>query len=317
VLIGKEQTMTEKPSSWTWLELRHLKYVVTLADEQNFTRAAERLEILQPFLTKHIGLLEKKLGFQLFDRKKRPLELTEAGQEFLSEARQILIQAEQAVESAYRASRGETGRLTIGINTSIANSKLPEILRTFQQYSPDVKLVLNELASYDQIKMLKKQQIDIGFFHLHSLQNADPEDQDQFNSVVVVREPLVLVLPEQHRLARRSNISLAILANESFILPPPMLLYGLRDYIDRLCLEAGFKPKVKQEAAWISTVLSLVSGGFGISLLPANVQNLQRTGVIYRSLQGQSPLLEIVAVYLQDNKSPALKNFLEIIEAIP
>ena len=283
---------------------------MTVADERSFSRAADRLELFQPSLSKQVGLLEKKLGFQLFDRKQHPIGLTAAGQEFLREARQLLIQSEQAVESAYRASRGETGRLTVGINTSIANSRLPDILQTFQQNSPDVKLALSELASYDQIRLLEKHQLDIGFFHLHNLKNIDPEDQDQLNSRVIVQESLVLVLPEHHRLAARTHISLAVLANEKFVLPPSSLLYGLRDQIDQMCLEAGFKPKVKQEAAWISTVLSLVSGEVGLSLLPANVQNLQRTGVVYRPLQGKSPILEIGAVWRKDNPSVVLQNFL-------
>ena len=100
------------------------------------------------------------------------------------------------------------------------------------------------------------------------------------------------------------------------MLPPSSLLYGLRDLTERLCLEAGFKPKVKQEAAWISTVLSLVSGGVGVSLLPANVKNLQRTGVVYRSLQGKSPTLEIGAVWRKDNPSVVLQNFLTTLQSL-
>ena len=208
--MTKGKSTTHKQPAWTWLDLRQLKYFLTVADEQSFSRAADRLGIMQPFLSKQIGLLEKKLGFQLFERQHRPLVLTGAGQEFLREARLILIQTEQAIESAYQASQGETGRLTVGINTSIANSKLPDILRTFQKHLPNVELALNELASYDQIKLLQKHQLDVGFFHLHSLLNSAPEDQDQLNSMVVVEEPLVLVLPEPHRLAKRSAISLAV-----------------------------------------------------------------------------------------------------------
>ncbi|HEY9631708.1 MAG TPA: LysR family transcriptional regulator [Coleofasciculaceae cyanobacterium] len=313
-MVIKGKSVTPKQPPWTWLDIRQLKYLVTLADEQSFSRAADRLGIMQPFLSKQVGLLEKKLGFQLFERKHRPLELTAAGQAFLKEARLILIQAEQAVESAYRASQGETGRLLLGINTSIANSKLPDILQTFQHHLPDVELVLHELASYDQIKLLQKQQLDVGFFHLHSLLNSAPEDHDLLNSMVVVQEPLVLVLPERHRFAKRTTLSVELLANENFVLPPSNLLYGLRDQIDQLCLEAGFKPKVKQEAAWISTVLSLVSGGVGVSLLPANVKNLQRTGVVYRSLEGNFPTLEIGAVWRKDNPSVVLQNFLKILQ---
>jgi DNA-binding transcriptional LysR family regulator len=302
--------------AWTWLELRQLQYMVIIADEQSMTRAADRLGLFQSALSRRMSLVEKKLGFLIFDRKHQPLKLTAAGQEFLSEARQLLIRAEAAVDSAYRASRGETGRLVVGINTSIANSKLPNILRAFQQQFPNVDLTLKELASYDQIKLLKSQQLDIGFFHLHNLQNFDPDDQAQFETLVIEQEPLVLVLPEQHRLAKQKQVSLAILAQEKFVLPPSELLGGLRDRIDQLCLQAGFKPKVKQEATWISTVLGLVSGGVGISLLPANAQNLQRTGVVYRALQGESFKLESAAIWRKDNLSVVLNHFLTILRQL-
>ncbi|HEY9642437.1 MAG TPA: LysR substrate-binding domain-containing protein, partial [Coleofasciculaceae cyanobacterium] len=244
-----------------------------MAEHLSFSRAADYLQMDQGFLSRQIQRLEKKLGFELFGRSRRsPLVLTDAGQAFLQEARRILTQTEQAIESAQQIDRGEKGQLTVGINTSIANSKLPGILQSFYAQYPDVKLVLQELASYNQIEKLKTQQLDIGFFHLHNLQSSD---SNQENTVLitktVLKETLMLVLPEKHHLAKqRSSISLAALSNEPFILPPAHLLYGLRDLIDHLCLKTGFKPKVKQEAAWIATVLSLVAGDVGISILPAN-----------------------------------------------
>lgn len=299
-----------KPN-WDQLELCHLKYAIAVNDKQGFTNAAAYLEIDQGFLSKQIKWLEKKIGFQIFDRHQRPLKLTDAGNEFLQAARQILHEVEQSIELGQRLSRGEKGRLNIGINTSIANSKLPEILRAFHDKFPEVELILQELASYEQIDKLRNKKIDLGFFHRHNLDNHN--NDNFFSFIPVIQESLVIVLPENHRFARRTSISLAALANEQFILPPNNLLYNLREQINSLCLDAGFKPKVKQEAAWISTVLSLVAGGMGISLLPANVQNLQRHGVIYRSIQGKSPLLELVAVWRSDNVSIILKNFLEVI----
>ncbi|WP_242025973.1 MULTISPECIES: LysR family transcriptional regulator [unclassified Anabaena] len=299
-----------KWSNWDQLELCHLKYAIAVNDKQGFTNAAAYLEIDQGFLSKQIKWLEKKIGFQIFDRHQRPLKLTDAGNEFLQTARQILHQIEQSIELGQRLNRGEKGRLIIGINTSIANSKLPDILRVFHNKFPEVELVLQELASYEQIEKLRTRQIDLGFFHVHNIQN---NNDNVLTFIPVLQESLVIVLPENHRFARRTSISLAALANEEFILPPHNLLYNLREQINDLCLDAGFQPKVKQEAAWISTVLSLVAGGMGISLLPANVQNLQRHGVIYRSIQGKSPLLELVAVWRSDNVSIILKNFLEVI----
>ena len=313
MLKKQESLASHKWSNWDELELRHLKYAIAVTQKQGFTNAAAYLEIDQGFLSRQIKWLEKKIGFQLFDRNQRPLKLTDAGNEFLQEARQILSQVERAIELGQRLSRGEKGRLTIGINTSIANSKLPDILRAFHEKFPEVELVLQEIASYDQIEKLRNQQLDLGFFHLHNLQNIKSNNDDVLTFMPILQESLVIVLPENHRFVRRTSISLAALANEQFILPPHNLLYNLRDQINRLCVDAGFQPKVRQEAAWISTVLSLVAGGMGISLLPANVQNLQRSGVVYRSMQGQSPVLEIVAVWRSDRVSIILKNFLEVI----
>jgi DNA-binding transcriptional LysR family regulator len=304
--------------NWDELDFRHLKFAVTVAEQQSFVQAADHLRINQGFLSRQIRYLEKRLGFELFDRSRRsPLALTEAGQAFLKEARFILAQTQQAIESAQQINRGEKGHLTIGINTSISNSKLPDILRSFYQHYPGVTLILQELASYDQIAKLKQQQLDIGFFHLHNLPTDHDHENPVLTSKTVVKEMLVLVLPEKHRFARQSgSISLAVLSNEQFILPPTKLLHGLRDQIDQLCLAAGFKPKVRQEAAWISTVLSLVAGGMGISILPANVENLQRSGVVYRAIQGKSPELEIGAIWHQNNQSMILKNFLTVIDLL-
>jgi DNA-binding transcriptional LysR family regulator len=304
--------------NWDELDFRHLKFAVIVAEKQSFTHAADHLQIDQGLLSRQIKWLEGRLGFKLFDRTRRPLALTEAGQEFLNEARFILSQAEQAIELAQQINRGEKGRLAIGINTSIANSKLPDILKLFYKQYPNVILTLHELASYDQIEKLKKQQLDVGFFHSHNLRGIENSDENAvLMAKTVLKEPLVLVLPETHRFAKRSgSISLAVLTNEQFILPPANLLYGLRDQIDQLCMEAGFKPKVRQEAAWISTVLSLVAGGVGISILPANVQTLRRSDVIYRSIKGETPILEIAAIWRKDNHSTALNNFLSILDAV-
>jgi DNA-binding transcriptional LysR family regulator len=304
------------PSNWDELDFRHLKFAVTVAEQQSFVEAANYLRVDQGFLSRQIRRLEKRLGFELFDRRRRsPLTLTDAGTVFIKEAHLILAHIQQSIESAQQINRGEKGRLIVGINTSIANSKLPDIMRSFCAQYPGVRLVLQELASYDQIAKLRQQQLDIGFFHLHNLQSANDLNTTVLNTKTILKEPLVLVLPANHRFAKHSgSLSLSILANESFILPPADLLYGLRDQIEQLCIKAGFKPNVKQEAAWISTVLSLVASGVGLSILPANVENLQRNGIIYRPIQGSSPELEIGAVWHENNQSETLKNLLMVIE---
>jgi DNA-binding transcriptional LysR family regulator len=301
---------------WNELEFRHLEYAIAVKSHQGFLQAAIALDLDQGFLSRQIQRLEAKLGFKLFDRTTRPLGLTEAGQTFLIRAEQIIEQTKNAVELAQQTQAGKSGRLDVGINTSVANSKLPDIIQTFREQFSKVHLVLHEVASYEQIKQLRNHQIDIGFFHRHNLQNLLKEDREIFADTLVLRESLVLVLPQKHPFARKRNLSLTELDGKNFILPPHTLLRGLRDHIDELCIRANCKPVVVQEAAWITTVLSLVAGGVGVSLLPANVRELQRTGVVYRDLEELSPVLEIVAVRRTDNNSAILGNFLKVVAGL-
>lgn len=293
------------------MELRHLRYFIVLAEELNFSRAAQRLHIAQPPLSQQIRSLENELGLQLFDRTTRPLQLTPAGQVFLEKARQVFTQVEQATVLAKRASRGEIGQLRVGINTSIANSVLPDILRTFCDRFPEVDLVLHEQASYQQLQELCDRHIDVGFVNLHHLQSIDEKD-DTLSFISILQEPFVIVLPENHPLAQQTQVSLTALANEVFILPPAHLPSGLYYQITSLCQHVGFSPKVRQEATWMSTVLSLVAGGVGISLLPANAQNLQRTGVVFRLIQEQSPIFQMAMVWRRNDSCIVLRNFLEV-----
>ncbi len=301
---------------WNELEFRHLEYAIAVKCHQGFLQAAIALDLDQGFLSRQIQRLEAKLGFKVFDRTTRPLGLTEAGQTFLSRAEQIIAQTKNAVKLAQQTQAGKRGRLDVGINTSIANSKLPNIIQAFLEQFPNVQLVLHELASYDQIEQLRNYQIDIGFVHKHNLQNFLKEDSEIFSEALVLRESLVLVLPEKHPFTKKMSVSLTELNGKNFILPPHTLLRGLRDQIDELCMRTNCKPVVVHEAAWITTVLSLVAGGAGVSLLPANVRKLQRTGVVYRDIEEPSPILEIVAVRRTDNTSAILWNFLEVIESL-
>lgn len=293
------------------MELRHLRYFITVAQELNFTRAAERLHIAQPPLSQQIQALETELGLQLFDRKKRPLELTVAGQVFLEEACLVIAQVERAIALTQRANRGEIGRLTLGVNSAIANSLLPDILRTFRDRFPDVKLVLRELTSFQQIQDLGDRRIDVGF---DSLPNPY-KNEAELTFMPILEEPLVIALPENHPLAAQSKIPLEALADEPFILPSPELVPFYTEIFD-LCQQAGFSPKVVQEATWTIAVLSLVAGGVGVAILRANVQNLQRTGVVYRPILGQNLTRQLAVVWRRDDSSVILREFLKVIQDI-
>ena len=286
-------------------------FMAVVEAQNNFSRAADRLHIDQPPLSQRIRALEKVLKVELFDRKRRPLQLTEAGKVFLEETRLALTHIECAITQAQRASRGEIGRLTIGVNSSIANSLLPDILRMFCSRFPEVKLVLRELTSSQQLQDLRARRIDVGFERLPN----SSENEADLRFMPIFQEPLVIALPECHPLAAHAQIPLQALANEPFILPSPELVPSYSE-IMTLCQQVGFSPKIVQEATWMITVLSLVAGGVGVALLRANVQNLQRTGVVYRPILGQNLTRQLAVVWRRDDSSVILHEFLKVIQDV-
>ncbi|MEH1853513.1 MAG: LysR family transcriptional regulator [Nostoc sp.] len=297
------------------MELRHLRYFVTLAEELHFGRAAERLHIAQPPLSQQIRQLEKELGFELFHRTKRNVHLTEAGQVFLDEVQQIMRQLQQAIQIGQQTSRGEMGQLVVGFVSSAAYNILPTILRTFRSYVPGVSIELHELTTDQQLEWLRGGRMDVGFLR-------PPVEDNKFSCETIFQEPLMVALPEAHLLANQSDICWRSLANEPFILFPRILAPGLYDLIISLCQQAGFSPKVVQEAIQMQTIVSLVAAEMGIAIVPASLQNLQRIGVVYKTLQEPSPKVTFVAdvgvaiamIWRKDETSPTVLRLVEIVK---
>lgn len=225
----------------------------------------------------------------------------------MEEARLVLAQLKRAIDSAQKANQGEIGRLVVGVNSSIANSVLPDILQAFRSRFSEVRLVLREVISSQQAQELRDRQIDMGFDCLPNVNDNDPD----LNFMPIFQESLIIALPETHPLAALPQIPLAALADEPFVLAPPELVPSYGQIIN-LCEQVGFSPKVVQEATWMVTLLGLVAGGVGVALLPANAQNLQRTGVVYRAIQGQNLTRQVAVVWRRDNESVILQKFLEV-----
>lgn len=291
------------------MELRHLRYFVTLAEELHFGRAAERLHIAQPPLSQQIRQLETELGFELFHRTKRKVQLSEAGQAFLGEVQQIFKQLEQAIQVGRQTNRGEMGQLIVGFVGSAAYNILPNILRTFRTSVPAVRLELHELTTNQQLRWLEEGRIDVGFVR-------PPIEEDTFNFEIIFQESLIVALPETHLLANQAHISLPSLKNEPFILFPRLLAPGLYDLIISLCQQAGFSPNVTQEAIQMQTIVSLVAGGLGIAIVPESLQNLQRTGVVYKTVQEPTPKAAIAIIWRRNDTSPTVQKFLEIVRIV-
>ncbi len=291
------------------MELRHLRYFSTVAIELHFGRAAEKLHIAQPPLSKQIQDLEAELGFELFNRTKRSISLTPAGQAFLIEVTQIFQQLDRAIDIGRKTSRGELGQISIGFVGSATYNILPVMLQQFRDRYPHVQIELHELTTDRQLIWLREGKIDIGLIR-------PPIGDRDLNIQVIFQESLVVALPTNHHLAKLSEIDLSLLISEPFILFPRQLAPGLYDPIIAICQAAGFSPQVVQECIQMQTIVSLVSANMGVSILPESIQEAQRQGVIYKPIAaslGIEKLAKIAIVWRMNDDSPTIQRLLEIV----
>ncbi|HEX7736734.1 MAG TPA: LysR family transcriptional regulator [Ktedonobacteraceae bacterium] len=292
------------------LDLRRLYYFVVVAEELHFTRAAERLHIAQPPLSYHIQQLEHELDVQLFERTRHHVQLTDAGRTLLSEAYRLFGQVEQMIRMVQRVGHGEMGMLTLGFVPSASNMILPTILRIFRERFPEVRLLLKEQNPDQLIRGLEEQHLDVGFLYL-------PCESQTLETRAVSREPLLAVLPEHHRLAEQTEIALSDLAEEFFVLPPRYAAVpGLLSHIMEACLRAGFVPRLAQEAWLMQTIIGLVAANIGVALVPASVQHLHRTGVVYKPLRDPSIHVAMGMLWQRGATLPTLQLFLRLVDEI-
>jgi DNA-binding transcriptional LysR family regulator len=295
------------------MELRHLRYFRTVATELHFGRAAEKLHIAQPPLSHQIRQLETELGFELFNRTKRSVALTPAGEVFLIQVDRIFQQLAQAIEIGRKTSRGELGQISIGFVGSATYNILPLILHQFRDRYPQVQIELHELTTDRQFIWLHEGRIDIGLMR-------PPIIEPDVSSQVIFQESLVVVLPVTHQLATMTTIDLALLSTEPFILFQRQFAPGLYDPIITICQAAGFSPLVVQECIQMQTIVSLVSANMGVSILPASIQEVQRDGVVYKPIQDPivpastltQQLATIAIGWRTDDDSPIVHRLLEI-----
>ncbi|MGL5870820.1 MAG: LysR family transcriptional regulator [Xenococcaceae cyanobacterium] len=293
------------------MEFRQLKYFKAVAEELNFSRAARRLNIAQPPLTRQIRSLERELGVELFYRTNRRVELTEAGNIFLVEAQRILEQIEQSALIAQRASRGEIGKLVVAFEGSSAYDIVPTSLKTYRERFPNVELVVLGMTTGEQVQALHERQIGVGFV-VPPLRGKEKEIAIES----VMQEPLVLALPEHHPLAKQERVKVRSLANEPFIMALHDSGCGLYDRVIAVCRRAGFSPRVRQEVNEMQVMLGFVAADLGIAILSASVRQFQRPGVVYRQLQPASPEVALAIIWRKDERSLALQAFLEVVREL-
>ncbi|MCY1277539.1 HTH-type transcriptional regulator BenM [compost metagenome] len=292
------------------MELRHLRYFVAVAEELHFGRAAEQLGISQPPLSQQIQVLEHELGARLFERTNRRVALTEVGRLFLDEARQVLAQAEKAVLLAQRAQRGELGELKIGFTASAPfTSTIPRAILAFRQAYPAVHLDLQEMSSREVVEALLDARVQVGVIRPLPLPDA-------VEKVELFREPLVAVLRADHPLAAADTgrgLSIAALAEEPFVFFPRTHGTGLYDQLFELAREAGFVPRIGQEAGEAMTIIGLVAAGMGVSVLPASFSRVRIDNVVFRELSDAGAGSAVWLVRRRREQSPRVRAFVELL----
>lgn len=289
------------------LELRHLRAFVAVAEERHFGRAAERLHVAQPPLSRQIGRLEELLGTELFDRRSRPIRLTAAGAAFFEEAQLTLDQARRAVERARRAGRGEVGRLSIGALPSAYNGIVPSVVRTFRDSFPDVSLELFTLTPSDQADALQMGRLDIGFAgfarRLAEGQGLEVEP--------LLDEPMVAIVPAHHPLAGQKEVSLEELAGEPRIAMSRTVAPMLADEQAAMFREHDLAPTVVHEASDIQGLLGLVAAGVGVALHLDSFKNLGRRGVTFVPLQDSAATVTLCLLWRKDDDRELVRAFVD------
>lgn len=293
------------------MELRHLRYFVAVAEELHFTRAAERLHIAQPPLSQQIQALEQELGVELFTRSKRRVALTDAGRHLLQRARDMLATAGSLGGEVQRIARGEVGELRVGFTSTVPLTPiLPAVVQSYRLHYPHVTLQLREMYTDDQFEALRQDQLDVGFVRFNGYQAPVG-----IRLKPLRRDPLLLIVPAQHRFAARKRVSLAECKDEGFIVYPTTAGSGLKLYLRQLCARAGFEPRVAQEAGEALTQIGLVAAGLGIAVLPAPFDVLRVEGVRYLPLSDDGATLLMAAAVRESESAQRVLHFMDALEA--
>ena len=292
------------------MELRHLRYVVTVADTLHFGQAAERLHLSQPPLSQQIRQLETELGVALFHRTKRHVELTDAGRLFVEEARVILAQAAHASNLALRVNQGEVGQLAIGAAGPADAEIFVEILRAFATRHPQIRLMIRNMGSAEQARAISEGRLHVGFLAL-------PIDEPDLATEIVLRRPIVIALPRDHALASRARVPLHALANEPHIMFARRMGPRLYDAVLAACREAGFTMHIAHELDYLHTACALVEAGLGVCFVPAAIQEQRSNGIVLRPITPSLPHVDSqLAIAYKPHSCELVTLFVDVVKEV-
>ena len=294
------------------MDTRQLRHFVALAETLNYHRAAERLHISQPPLSASIRRLEEELGVRLFERTRRGTHLTAAGLAALEDARRALFHTEQFGRIAAATARGEAGTLRIGFIGSATYALMPQVMPAFRSRYPDVELVLSESTTSRLLEQVEQGDIDAGLLRFPVVRASNARISP------IERDVFVAALPADHPLLHRPRLQLSDLADEPFVLYGAQAVPGLHAMALLACQQAGFVPRVQQEAVQVQTVVSLVESGLGVALVPSVAMRHANRAVAFRRLHGPGSRTEIgiALVWRPDSETPSARRFRETVEGL-
>jgi len=291
------------------MELRHLRYFVAVAEERNFTRAAERLHIAQPPLSRQIQQLEEDLGVALIEKGSRPLKLTEAGQFFLAHAKPLLDQVRDLKAMTQRVGKLER-TLSVGFVASTLYGLLPDIIRRYRERHPEVEVTLHEMTTVEQLKALKEGRIDVGFGRIKS---EDPS----IRRIRLRDERMVVALPSGHRLAeRKEGVRLRDLIHEPLLVYPKAPRPSFADQVLAAFSEANLTPDHVTEVRELQIAMGLVAAGQGISIVPESVLGMHHRNVVYLPIEDDHAFSPVLFSVRHMDRSPELENMLAAVYSI-
>lgn len=291
------------------MNIQQIRYFTVLGEELHFRRAAARLHLSQPALSRSVQQLEAALGFPLLERSNRKVVLTSAGAAYLKGCRSVLATLDTTLEHAQGLARGRYGEVRIGVTDIAVEHILPHVIRSFRGAFPEIAIKVYHGCTRVQIDRLEANRLDVGFI-------TAPWSKPGYETWTVQIDSVVAVLPERHRLARKSKLVLADFVDEPFVMGEPQSWAHYDAHLNELCSRQGFQPRVVQHATNNAAILGLVASGIGVSIQAETIRTSMRSGVVMRSIQGCKPEIPTVAVWRTDAGHPAQASLINHVKAL-
>jgi DNA-binding transcriptional LysR family regulator len=292
------------------MELRHLRYFVAVAEELNFTKAADKLRLAQPSLTRQVHNLEIELGVKLLNRERNHVSLTEEGRRFLIDARRLVNLSLESVKAIQSFSRGESSQLNLGYLFKFNLDLLPATLSTFYLACPEVTVNLFDMSPAKQLSALEAREIDLAFLGLR------PPPSKKIAALgweCVAHHQVVVVLPEKHPLTKKSKVRMSDLEPLPFVAMSEETHPGWGSWLSALCRAAGFLPRILQEVELESVLMTFVAEGLGVTLAREQIDDLPHPGVVFRPLRTPVKVDHWIAWH-RENQSKALRQYIEVVK---